>query len=200
MNHQILQASTECNVQIMSKLLKRLDQTSILVIGDLLVDDYIYGRTERVSREAPVPIMVKSKSRSAAGGAANAAAVAAGLGGEIHAAGFVGDDEQGRKLLGILLEQGVKLSHAPIRGLHTATKTRYLAGSLGTSYQQVLRVDQPLRCDNDKWDVVEETLVETLQQLAPNLKGVLVSDYGGGETHALLVQVAQKPMPWVCLF
>ena len=192
MNHQILQASTECSVQKMSALLERLEQTSILVLGDLLIDDYIYGRTERVSREAPVPIMVKSKSRSAAGGAANAAAVAARLGGEIHAAGFVGDDEQGRKLLEILLAQGVKLSHAPIRDLHTATKTRYLAGSLGTSYQQVLRVDQPLRCDADKWDAVEKILVDTLHLLAPNLKGVLVSDYGSGETHDLLVQVAQK--------
>ena len=103
MNHQILQASTECSVQKMSALLERLQKTSILVLGDLLIDDYIYGRTERVSREAPVPIMVKSKSRSAAGGAANAAAVAARLGGEIHAAGFVGHVSFFHMLLGCIV-------------------------------------------------------------------------------------------------
>ena len=191
MNHQIIKATAECYKQDIAVLLQRIQQTPILVVGDLLVDNYIYGRTERVSREAPVPIMVKSKTRSAAGGAANAAMVAARLGGDVHAAGFVGDDEHGRQLLEILLAQGVKLSHAPIQNIRTATKTRYLAGSLGTSYQQVLRVDQPLQCEADNWDDVDAVLKSNLSILAPSIKGVLISDYGSGETHALLVQLAQ---------
>ena len=186
MNHQIIKATAECCKQDIAVLLQRIQQTPILVVGDLLVDNYIYGRTERVSREAPVPIMVKSKTRSAAGGAANAAMVAARLGGDVHAAGFVGDDEHGRQLLEILLAQGVKLSHAPIQNIRTATKTRYLAGSLGTSYQQVLRVDQPLQCEADNWDDVDAVLKSNLSILAPSIKGVLISDYGSGETHRLV--------------
>jgi D-glycero-beta-D-manno-heptose-7-phosphate kinase len=190
MNHQILNAVNECDPQKMETLLTRLQGTPILVLGDLLVDEYVYGRTERVSREAPVPIMVASDQRSAAGGAANAAAVAAALGGDVHAAGFVGDDLQGRRLLQILVQQGVNLNHEPIQNLQTAIKTRYLAGSLGTSYQQVLRVDQPLKCLDDDWNAIEKIFVKTIETLAPSLKGVLISDYGSGETHTLLVQLA----------
>ena len=79
-----------------------------------------------------MPIVVASREHHAAGGAANAAAVVASLSGGARAAGFVGNDEHGNLLLQTLTRGGVNLIHAPLKGVETATKTRFLAGSLGT--------------------------------------------------------------------
>ena len=191
MTESNINATELCHIDRIQGLLNAVRGTPVLVLGDLLLDAYVYGRTERVSREAPVPIMVANKKKFAPGGAANAAAVAASLGGSVHAAGFLGDDDNGRSLLATLLDGGVNLAHAPLADMVTATKTRYLAGSLGTPYQQVLRVDHSLQANDAVLKNAHDECTQALNTAhAQGVKAVLISDYGSGATHDILLSLA----------
>ena len=117
----------------------------VAVLGDLLVDEFIYGRISRVSREAPVLILEYDSTDIVPGGAGNAANNVAALGGKAIAIGVAGDDEPGRRLLEAMRER-IDVRHIVThRGLTTPTKTRILAGGVHSAKQQVVRVDRTAR-------------------------------------------------------
>ena len=115
----------------------------VLVIGDMVADEYLIGRPKRISREAPVLILELDEERTIPGGALNVAVNARTLGAEVFLAGVVGDDLPGQRLrraiadLGMHQEGLVTDAHRP-----TSTKTRILAGSPQIVQQQIVRIDR----------------------------------------------------------
>ena len=127
----------------LNRILRTLPRLKAAVIGDLLVDEYVVGRTSRVSREAPVLIIRYQESRSTLGGAANTANNVASLGARAWPLGTVGEDAAGRSLMAQLRQAGMDTSSVIASAeTPTITKTRILAGGLHTAVQQVIRIDR----------------------------------------------------------
>lgn len=172
----------------------------VVVIGDLVADHYLYGQTERISREAPVLIVRHERDEVKLGGAANAAANARALGAKVTALGVLGRDEPGRAMRKLFEAQGIALEAVTGAGVPTETKLRILAGGVSTSRQQMLRVDRgatgPLA------PRLRAELARRLRAVSRRADVVLVSDYGAGvicdETRAVLRDLAKGGMP-VCV-
>ncbi|HEV3471271.1 MAG TPA: PfkB family carbohydrate kinase [Pyrinomonadaceae bacterium] len=114
----------------------------VLVVGDLVADQFLFGEISRVSREAPVLILRHERTETVPGGAANCVMNLASLGAQAAVVGTVGDDAAGRALLGRLAEAGVDCSGVIVTaGARTPTKVRVLAGHAHAPRQQVIRVD-----------------------------------------------------------
>ena len=112
-----------------------------MLVGDLVLDAYLYGETVRVSREAPVLVVRQERVEHRLGGAANAAANLAALGVRTELAGLLGDDEAGVRLAPDARCGGRRRAGARLLERVTPQKTRVLAGAFGTARQQVLRID-----------------------------------------------------------
>src|SRR5438270_2153831 len=127
----------------LEQLLDRFAGARIAVVGDLVADEFIYGETDRISREAPVLIVRYERSELKPGCAANAIANLCALGAKVQAIGVVGSDEIGRQLKAALEKAGADVSLVQTaEGKATATKTRVLAGGKNTRRQQMLRIDK----------------------------------------------------------
>ena len=115
----------------------------VVIAGDVIADEFIYGEIARVSREAPVLILNYDSTEIVPGGAGNAAGNVASLGGSARLAGVTGRDETGRRLLATLKSRRIDVS-AVLRpaGYRTPTKTRILAGGIHSAKQQVVRIDR----------------------------------------------------------
>ncbi len=181
----------------LTKLIRSFPRKRVVVVGDLVADHYIYGQTDRVSREAPVLIVRYQSAEVKLGGGANAAANARSLGGEVHAVGAIGRDEMGRALSRLFDDAGITLHGATAPS--TETKTRIYAGGVNTTRQQMLRLDQGAR--GGLPPKVQKALAKQLREAAKDADAVLVSDYGAGvvndEVRAVLRQLAVDGMP-VC--
>src|SRR5215208_3815715 len=151
----------------------------VAVLGDLIVDEFIYGDIARVSREAPVLILEYDSTQIVPGGAGNAANNVAALGGTAIAVGVTGDDEPARRLLDSMRDRiDVRniVSHA---GVTTPTKTRILAGGIHSAKQQVVRIDRASR--RALPDAVRGLVARRLAAvLSRSADALLVSDYGAG--------------------
>lgn len=160
----------------LSVLLDAFPARHLLVLGDLVADEYLYGQTDRLSREAPVLVVRHESSEVKLGGAANAAANVRALGAEVTVVGALGEDAMGAELRRLFDAAGIGLREASVPA--TETKTRILAGGINTTRQQMLRVDRgigpPLPAE------VATRLVEQLRLAAAEVDLILVSDYGAG--------------------
>jgi D-glycero-beta-D-manno-heptose-7-phosphate kinase len=150
----------------------------VLVVGDLIADEFVYGEVARVSREAPVLILKYDATEMVAGGAGNAANNVASLGGRARLVGLVGADPEGRRLLGSF-HRGVDRTHVVrARGYRTPVKTRILAGGVHAARQQVVRIDReagwPLN------DPMSGVLQKKMASAVDDCDAVLLSDYGSG--------------------
>ena len=151
----------------------------ILVLGDLVADQYILGYTARVSREAPVLILRYDSEKVTLGGGANALHNIHSLGGTPMPVGVVGDDEMGTRLVEIMEEKGIDTSGVVVvPGWRTVTKTRILAGGHHTVKQQVVRIDKEPRGEVPQ-DVRREIRSRFMER-APEVDAIMVSDYGYG--------------------
>src|SRR5438093_7513296 len=111
-------------------------RTRLLVVGDVMLDRYWFGEVERISPEAPVPIVKIARNEERAGGAANVARNAAALGAQVTLISVVGDDEQGRSLQRLLGQDNVGTSFHRDATLPTTVKLRVIGRQ-----QQLLRID-----------------------------------------------------------
>jgi len=153
----------------------------IIVIGDLVADQFLSGTIDRVSREAPVFIMKHDETRTRPGGAANAAANVVALGGNAMAIGFIGEDANGRYLSESLEASGVDHSLAVYPpDFETTTKVRVLAGQHYARKQQVIRIDYEnnQRAGESSYKTLRENMVEGCQ----DADAIIFSDYGYGVT------------------
>jgi rfaE bifunctional protein kinase chain/domain len=177
-----------------SRLLGLVDQIAgrkVVVAGDLLADEFIYGEIARVSREAPVLILNYDSTEVVPGGAGNAAANVAALGGSARATGVAGRDETGRRLLSVLRQRKVDVGQV-IRPItyRTPTKTRILAGGIHSAKQQVVRIDRASCATFDARTCVafESVVLRALR----GADALLISDYGSGLVSPGLVQRARR--------
>jgi rfaE bifunctional protein kinase chain/domain len=163
----------------LAPLVRELRGRRILVIADLVADEFVITGEPRVSREAPVLILRHVETRVLPGGGANAAANVAALGGVPVILGEVGDDELGSQLVAQLAARGADVDRITRRpGLATPRKTRFLAGDRNVALQQVVRVDRiemPRRSPSEM-----RRTRQAVQDALSNVDGVLVSDYGLG--------------------
>ncbi len=161
----------------------------VLVLADLVADEFVYGRVERISREAPVLILRHDATDVRLGGGANAVHNIRTLGARPLPFGVLGDDAHGRRLRALLREKGV-----PVTGILTApgyatpVKTRVLAGRAHSTRQQIVRLDRyaPL----PRRSPARRSLERALRAYRGPLDGVLVSDYGCGLLDPPLVRSA----------
>jgi D-beta-D-heptose 7-phosphate kinase / D-beta-D-heptose 1-phosphate adenosyltransferase len=155
-------------------LTHRFSDLHVLVIGEAMLDSYLDGYTDRLSREAPVPVVSVTDRRDAGGGAANTALNLVALGGKVTFLSVIGEDEDGHLLRSVLEARGVNTEHVVTEpGRHTLAKRRVSAGG-----QMLVRFDQG---DTDAIDADSEAnLIERLSRVFGEVDGVIVSDYGYG--------------------
>ena len=150
----------------------------VLVIGDLIADEFIYGQVARISREAPVLILQYDTTQVVAGGAGNAANNVASLGGRAALAGIVGTDVEGKRLLASFHKGVDRSGVVRDRQYVTPVKTRVLAGGVHSAKQQVVRIDRAVG-----WplgDDASRAFARTLDRALADCDAVILSDYGSG--------------------
>ena len=164
-------------------IIRRFPHQRIVVLGDMVVDEFIFGEIARISREAPVLILKQRERRMVPGGGANAANNLADLGARVVPVGVVGDDEAGNALLQYFAQKNVETKCIlQSRDYATPTKSRVLGGLTHWQQQQIVRIDREPRQNN------RPQLQQRISRLAAsclNRTGaVLVSDYGYGAISA----------------
>ena len=162
----------------------------VAVLGDLLVDEFIYGQISRVSREAPVLILEYDSTDIVPGGAGNAANNVAALGGKAMAVGIAGEDEPGRRLLESMRPHIDIRNVVTHKELTTPTKTRILAGGVHSAKQQVVRVDRTARAAIP--EAVRKAIARRILSALVRADALIVSDYGTGFVTPALVRNAQR--------
>ena len=154
---------------------EQIQAARILVVGDMMLDRYWFGDVERISPEAPVPVVQIKRSDERLGGAANVARNAAALGAQVGMLGVIGDDEPGRSIETLLGESQVTGHLHRDPAVNTTIKLRVLARQ-----QQLIRVD----FENPPTHEVLMSVLDRFGTLVPQHDVVVLSDYGkGGLTH-----------------
>ena len=149
-------------------------QAAVLVVGDVMLDRYIWGEVERISPEAPVPVVRTSMQDEKPGGAANVAMNLARLGASVSVCGFAGGDAEREQLESLLAEAGVEPLLTAVPGAPTTTKLRILSGN-----QQMMRLDSDPPPSSYPAAAYDDLLQRALAAL-PNAAVVVLSDYAKG--------------------
>lgn len=163
-------------------ILARFKKARVFVLGDLILDEYIWGKAERISPEAPVPVVWAQAQSYMPGGASNVANNIASLGGRVWLCGVVGEDKNGSVLLEQLRRKGVHCDGIIAdAGRPTTVKTRIVA-----SHQQVVRVD---------WEKTEhlaqektQALIDMVKSRIDDLDALVIEDYGKGVITPFLLE------------
>lgn len=175
----------------LTEIMQAWHQTRVLVIGDLILDGYIWGEVERISPEAPVPVVRVTRESFHPGGAANVVANIRCLGGEARVIGVLGADAAGDCMKQLLEASGVALDGL-VTGQDYASikKTRVIARR-----QQVVRVDREDTLGLSPRD--RKVVMERVHQLVPWAHGVVASDYGKGMLDGSILRdlTARRPGP-----
>lgn len=173
-------------------ILNRFKDLSVLVVGDLMLDEYIHGVVERISPEAPVPVVLEKQVRMVPGGAGNVVRNLCALGARAFVVGALGQDDGGALLTRLLIETGVRsedLGVPVLSGRPTTRKTRILAGQ-----QQVCRLDR--ESQEPLSDAARRDLIDFIRRIMPSVQGVVISDYDKGvvtpDVIAATVEAAHK--------
>ena len=152
---------------------------TLVVVGDLISDEYLYGKPARISREAPVLILRFTEREVSLGGAANAAHNVHGLGARVVPVGVVGKDVAGDELLALFRGAGIPTDGiVPETGRVTPVKTRIMAGGYQATRQQVVRLDREPA--GEPQPTTEDALLERLTALGTRVDAIVISDYGYG--------------------
>ena len=149
----------------------QFSKTRLLVVGDVMLDRYWFGDTERISPEAPVPVVQVEKIDERLGGAANVARNASALGAQTTILGVVGEDEAGKRVEQLLLESGVQSQLQTDGNVPTTVKLRVIARQ-----QQLIRLD----FEEAPSQISLDAKLKRFKSLLPNIDIVILSDYGKG--------------------
>jgi rfaE bifunctional protein kinase chain/domain len=170
-------------------IVRSLRGRRVLVLADLVADQFVYGRVERISREAPVLILRHDTTDVRLGGGANAVHNIKTLGGVPLPFGVLGRDEQGRRLRRLMREKGIATKAVfDEPSFSTPVKTRILAGRPHSTKQQIVRLDQYRRLAARS--AARRAVLSALRTFSGRVDGVLVSDYGFGLLTPTLVRAA----------
>lgn len=165
----------------------------ILVVGDVFLDRYVYGKVERLNPEAPVPILHAKREEDATGGAGNTAKNAALFGSTVVCIGISGNDDASAAVSQAAQAEGYELVLIHDSRVPTIVKKRYVVGS-----QQLLRVDHEEIAEPDA--AIEDAMITLLQSHAADVDGIIVSDYAKGAitervAHALMNAMREHDIP-----
>jgi len=167
--------------QNLIKFINRFPKANVLIIGDIILDEYIWGDAERISPEAPVPVVWAKRRSYLPGGAANVAANVRSLGGKVKLIGIVGDDQNAHTFLSGLKKQGIDPQDIIVeKGRRTTLKTRIIAG-----HQQVVRIDW-----EDRHAISEQLnsrIIGFVQKNIQKLDAIIIEDYGKGLINPVLL-------------
>jgi len=183
------------NQERLLSIVHRFSERKIVVVGDAIADQFLYGSIARVSREAPVFILRHEQTQTIPGGAANCAVNLAALGAQVSLLAASGDDEAGRELRAKLENAKVDASGLiTSSAFNTTTKVRILAGQAHSTRQQVIRIDyedQPFSDSNTR-----QAVNEALEKAVRDADALIISDYNYGVVDesvvALLREVSEK--------
>jgi len=165
---------TTLSVERVRKLLAAATKTRVLVVGDVMLDQFIWGGVSRISPEAPVPVVEFERENFMPGGAANVARNLAALNVPTELFGMIGQDENGRRLKKILAGQNIHCGGLLANATrHTSVKTRIVA-----QQQQVVRIDRETRDGLDAR--LTGRLLGEMKSKLPGTDAVIVGDYGKG--------------------
>jgi D-glycero-beta-D-manno-heptose-7-phosphate kinase len=157
-----------------SQILSEAARSRLLVVGDVMLDQFIWGRVSRISPEAPVPVVDFERESLMPGGAANVARNVSALGGKTDLFGAVGHDPHATSLRELLGREGVGCAGlVPVRQRQTTTKIRIVAGQ-----QQITRLDRETRGDLEGPAIA--ALLRRIETRLDSADGVVIGDYGKG--------------------
>ena len=158
---------------MISKLIENFKNIKIAVIGDLMLDEYIMGKVERISPEAPVPVVKVTEEKFVLGGAANVINNLAALGANVYCGGLVGKDKNAEKLINAFPKNVDCNLILKVENRPTIVKKRVIAG-----HQQLLRLDweEEFYINEDE----ENIIIENLKKHIKELNAVILSDYNKG--------------------
>ena len=177
---------------------EQLQGKQVVIIGDVIVDTYIWGDVKRISPEAPVPVFETTTEKTGCGGAANVAQNVASLGGNAILVGVIGQDREGEKLVQMLTEMNLVTT-----GVHTdpqrptSTKTRVIARAATTladrerdSGHHLLRIDRESK--QEIAPQIREHLLDTVVSQLPTSDAIIFADYDKGVATAQLIKSVMK--------
>jgi len=190
-----MSAAGSADLSRLVDLVELFSQQTILVLGDFVADEFVFGEISRVSREAPVLILRHNKTRTLPGGGANAANNLVDLGVRMRMVSAVGTDPAGDQLVEYFRAKRVDTSGlVRVQGWTTPAKTRFLAGWPHTTFQQVLRMDrEPVQALRAR-DI--DALVRKARLGLRGASAVLVSDYGYGTATPDRLRAIRGRKPW----
>ncbi|MDR3111759.1 MAG: D-glycero-beta-D-manno-heptose-7-phosphate kinase [Elusimicrobiota bacterium] len=161
----------------LSKIIKIIDlfkKQTVLVIGDVMIDKFIWGKVSRISPEAPVPVVEVAKETEVLGGAANVASNITSLGAKSFIISAIGNDYNGKLLTNLFAEKKINTNFLVYENKRpTITKTRVIAAS-----QQLIRVDREIKGHFSH--LTENEIIKNITDILPKTNAVIISDYGKG--------------------
>lgn len=157
----------------------------VLVVGDLIMDHFIWGNVTRISPEAPVPVVDVNNETTMLGGSANVVNNITSLGGKCYVTGIIGGDDDGKKLLNELANSGVKTDGVIVDPSRPTTiKTRVIA-----SHQQVVRFDR--ECKDEPDSKIISAVYDYIKKMVRYADVVIISDYAKGLVTESLVNITR---------
>lgn len=170
----------------LARFIPEFKNQNILIIGDLMLDSFIWGKVSRISPEAPVPVVEVTRESNALGGAGNVANNITSLGGKATVIGVIGDDIIADRMIEELRAGGVDTGNIVRDATRpTITKTRIIA-----QHQQVVRVDKELKGEFAE-GIVDDILAE-VKEAAAGADAIIISDYGKGVINRRVLETAIK--------
>jgi rfaE bifunctional protein kinase chain/domain len=174
----------------LSKIVEAFSEKRVVVIGDTIADQFLYGEISRVSREAPVFILRHEHTETTPGGAGNCAANLAALGAQVDLISVLGNDETGRILSSSLRTAGVNCDRVAVSAEgRTTTKVRVLAGQIHSTRQQVIRIDYENgpELSSELRDQLSADIIAAIAGAA----AVIISDYNYGVANPEIADVVR---------
>jgi|SaaInlStandDraft_5_1057022.scaffolds.fasta_scaffold19354_2 D-beta-D-heptose 7-phosphate kinase / D-beta-D-heptose 1-phosphate adenosyltransferase len=178
-------------MEIKAQDIENLNKANLCVIGDIILDNFVYGHVTRISPEAPIPVLNKARSHYVLGGAGNVVANISSLGSKAEFITVIGDDDAGKRIQDIVgLEDNVVANFIVDPDKMTPVKTRYIAGT-----QHLLRVDEEETSDIS--EATEQLILEAFTRMIGNNKVLIISDYIKG---TISDKLAQKLVAIACRY
>jgi D-beta-D-heptose 7-phosphate kinase/D-beta-D-heptose 1-phosphate adenosyltransferase len=170
------------NMSVWEDILDRLEQVRITIIGDIVLDHYIWGEVDRISPEAPIPVVQVIRETYTLGGAANVANNIRSLGGDVDLCGVIGEDSNGGILLDLLKKAGIRTrAVVSLPGRATTIKSRVIAHR-----QQVVRVDREIS------DLIPGPIISGMKtqigEILHQADAIILEDYGKGVINPILLE------------
>lgn len=191
MNPNVFYTKLQHNQADLLEIVRKFADTKLMVIGDIALDEFIMGETERISREAPVIILRHEQTKQVPGGAGNTMYNLAGLGADVYAVGRVGEDYYGNALLHCLKERRIDVRGISVLPHFTTTaKTRIAAHSRQSVTQQIVRIDRKQSTPFE--GVAKEKLSQHIRKYNSFVKAVICTDYGEGVMDEEIIAAALK--------